>query len=109
MQTSLTTQAVERSTFVVRVDFTDEYGRPAVPDLAAWTLTNGDGAVINSLSDIPVSPLASSVNIILTGDDLAILGERGREYRQLTVFGNLNGKAFANCCDFWVVNLDAAQ
>ena len=52
-----------------------------------WTLTDKNGNVINSRSAVAISP-ASSVNIVLGGDDLALQpGESGDTERHLTVAG----------------------
>lgn len=66
------TTAQEKSTLVVTVAFTDENGDAVTPTAATWTLTDGQGAVINSRSAVAISSLSTSVTIVLSGDDLAI-------------------------------------
>ena len=51
--------------------FTDEDGASVVPDTITWTLTDESGNVINSRSEVSVSP-AAAVDIVLSGDDLSI-------------------------------------
>ena len=63
-RTILTTEAVEKSTYVVPVTFRDENGISVAPTAATWTLTNEYGVVINSRSDVAISPLAATVNIV---------------------------------------------
>jgi len=63
--------ANDRSTKVVTVAFKDEDENAVVPTSAVWTLTNELGAVVNSRQQIEITPLAESVDIILTNDDLA--------------------------------------
>jgi hypothetical protein len=72
MATQLSVRAVEESTYVVAVAFLDEVGDEVIPETIVWSLTDLDGNVINSRSDVEVSPTAASINIVLSGDDLAI-------------------------------------
>jgi hypothetical protein len=64
--------AVEKSTYIVTCAFTDEDNGPVVPATGTWTLTDEDGSVINTREDEVISGLASSVDIVLSGNDLAI-------------------------------------
>lgn len=63
---------------VISCSFTDEDGTAVTPDSVAWTLTKrpkyvGDTAtVINSREDVSETP-STTVNIVLSGDDLALL------------------------------------
>ena len=82
---ALTTEAVEQSTYVVPVTFRDENGTAIAPTSATWTLTNEYGIVVNSRADVAISPLAATVNIVLTGADLAMLGELDNRKRLLLV------------------------
>lgn len=70
--TVLATKALERSTYVVTAAFTDESGAAVTPDSITWDLTDTDGNVINSRSSVAVAVPASSIDIVLSGDDLAI-------------------------------------
>jgi hypothetical protein len=74
MPSQLTSYAVEKSTFAVACSFTDENDVPMVPDSVAWSLVDDSGTVINSLSDQVASP-ASTVTIVLSGDDLQLLDQ----------------------------------
>lgn len=84
MATQLTSVAIEGSTFVVQVSFTNEDEDAVTPSAITWTLTDGSGAVVNSRSDVSVVTPASTINIVLSGDDLAVTGYTGQE-RILTV------------------------
>jgi hypothetical protein len=85
MPISLTTNAEEQSTYAVTVAFKDDEGTAVVPNSATWTLTDQDGAVMNSRLDEVISP-ASSVTIVLQGDDLALdTDEIGSGRRILTI------------------------
>lgn len=65
--------AIERSTYALTVGFADPDDTPITPTSIKWTLTDADGTVINGRDAVTVSTLASSVNVILSGDDLQIL------------------------------------
>ncbi len=87
---TLAAEAVEQSTYVIPVAFFDENGDAVVPTAATWTLTTEYGVVINSRSDVAISPLAATVNIVLTGADLAMLGELDNRTRLLLVEATYN-------------------
>jgi len=111
MPTTLTTSAVERSTFVIAVAFTDHDGDPVVPTAMSWTLTNGSGAVVNGRTAVAISPLASSANIVLQGADLA-LPDAGDPVRTLTIEGTYNstlgnGLPLKDSVAFAIVDLEA--
>lgn len=63
--------AIEKSTIVYTVSFTNEDGASVVPNTVVWTLSDSSGAIINGRQDVSVTP-AASVDIVLTGDDLEI-------------------------------------
>lgn len=83
MAVSLELQAAEEGTYVVTAAFTDEDGDAATPTSITWSLFDDRGEVINSRSNVAVATPASSVNIVLTGDDLSI-GSNGA-YRQIVL------------------------
>lgn len=89
MATTLTVHATEQSTYVINITFYDEDGELVVPSAAAWTLTDPAGNVVNSRTDVNISGLASSVDIVLKGDDLALEGYVGPK-RHFTVEGTYN-------------------
>jgi len=75
--------AIEESTYVVTVDFTNEDGDALEVKSVTWTLTDVSGNVINSRENEEATP-GSSVNIVLSGDDLAIIPDVSNK-RILTV------------------------
>jgi hypothetical protein len=83
MATVLTVEAVEGSTYVVTAAFTDEDGDLVVPNSVSWTLTESDGDVVNGRQDVSETP-ASSVDILLQGDDL-LAKPAGGGYLLMTV------------------------
>jgi hypothetical protein len=64
--------AVEESTYVITLNFTDENGDPVTPTAANWTLTDESGAAINSRENVVLSGLAAEMEVVLSGNDLAI-------------------------------------
>jgi hypothetical protein len=77
--TYLTEEADEESSYFVTASFEDEDGDATTPDSITYSLTDEYGTVINSLEDEVVTP-ASSITIVLTGDDLSIQSsERKKE------------------------------
>ena len=100
----------EESTGVITVSFTNEAGEAVTPASATWTLTKTSGEVVNSREDVSLTP-ASTVNIVLQGDDLA-LPEGASAKRILTVKATYNstygvGLPLNGACSFWVKNLVA--
>ena len=84
MPATLSVHAQELSTFVITVSFYDETNAPVSPSSASWTLTDRTGTkVINGRENVSIAP-AETVDIVLTGNDLAITPETGRE-RILTI------------------------
>lgn len=81
MPTTLSVHATERSTYIITASFTDEDGDPVTPNAPlTWTLTDRDGNVINSRSAVTIAP-DTSVDIVLTNNDLAIgTGASSRMY-----------------------------
>lgn len=72
MISTLTTRAKENSTYVITVTFTDEDGDAVVPTSITWSLTDKSGNVINDREDVAVAVPASSVDVVLSGADLAV-------------------------------------
>lgn len=64
--------STEKSTFVVTVSFFETNGTAVAPKLAQWTLKDEDGAIVNSREAVNINVPGTTVNIVLTGDDLAL-------------------------------------
>lgn len=80
---------LERSTVALVTSFRDEAGELVTPTEIKWSLTDGDGNVVNSRQAVDVAP-ASSVTVVLSGDDLALAqGDDGR--RQVVVRATYDG------------------
>lgn len=83
--------AVEKSTLVINLRFTDEDDQAITPTAAYWTLTDLDGTVINSRSGVTISSLATNVNVVLQGDDLQLTGSgTDAEYREFSINATYN-------------------
>ena len=83
MATNLELQAKEEATYIVVASFTDENGVAVVPSAITWSLYDDRGQVINNRENVSIATPAATVNIVLTGDDLAV-GTDGT-YRQIAV------------------------
>jgi len=87
MPTTLEIHADEESTYLVTAAFTDAAGDAVTPNANTikWTLSDMEGTVINSRNNVVIAS-ATSVDIVLSGDDLALqTGETGTVKRLLTV------------------------
>jgi hypothetical protein len=87
MPTDLEGKAVEESTYAVVASFFDEETppQPVTPNAGlSWTLTDEHGNIINNRNAVSISP-ATSVTIVLSGDDLAL--DSTSEIRVVTVAG----------------------
>lgn len=75
--TTLTDPAPEEGTYGVQCDFTDEDGTAITPTSIVWSLTTRPSGrdsrptVINSRDGVAVAVPDSSIDITLSGDDLA--------------------------------------
>ena len=79
-------QAVEESTYTLPIAaFYDDATTPAAitPASITWSLHNGDDDVVNSRDTVVVTA-ATSINITLTGDDLA-LPDEAKSMRYVTL------------------------
>lgn len=80
---------LERSTVALVASFRDEANQLVTPTAITWTLTDGDGNVVNERASVDVAP-ASQVTVVLSGDDLAMsAGDDGR--RQVVIRATYDG------------------
>jgi len=88
MPTRITTRALPNNTYSVTFAFTDEDGDAVTPNAGCtWTLRDYAGNVINSRSAVDIVE-AASVEIALSGDDLAAQGVTDNGIRVITVDGD---------------------
>lgn len=88
MPERLTVHALERDTYSIQISFYDVDGvTPVTPSSLAFTLTDASGNVMNSRSNVSITP-GTSVWIELTDADLTI-GSYGVE-RRVLVTGSYN-------------------
>lgn len=73
MPVTLTTPAVEQSTYAITALFFDETGAAVAPnaDTLTWSLLKKDGTVVNNRLNVPIVS-AATVTIVLHGADLAL-------------------------------------
>lgn len=80
---------LERSTVALVASFRDEANQLVTPTAITWSLTDGDGNVVNGRNAAAVAP-ASQVTVVLSGDDLAMsAGDDGR--RQVVIRATYDG------------------
>jgi uncharacterized phiE125 gp8 family phage protein len=93
MPSIITTEALPNDTYVLTIAFTDEAGDAVTPnDPTVWSLTDSEGNTINSRADVAITE-ASSVDIVLSGDDLAATGVYDDGIRIVTVEGDYDSDA----------------
>lgn len=64
----------ENGSYVVTAAFTDEDGDAVIPNAITYSLLLNNGQIINSRDEVSVTP-ASSVEILVYGDDLQYIGD----------------------------------
>ncbi len=95
MPTTLTTPAVEQSTFAIVASFTDETGAAVAPNTGlTWTLVDNAGVVINSRLNVAITS-ASTITIVLHGADLALTAGASRK-RRVLIKGTYNSSLGTN-------------
>lgn len=83
----LITHAKEKSTYIITASFYDESETLVTPNSGlTWKLTDENGTVINSRSSVALTS-ASTVNIVLSGDDLALGNAARSGKRYVTITG----------------------
>jgi len=111
--TILAKEAREESTYAITVEFYDENGEAVTPNAGTvtWSLKDTFGNIINNRDQEVISE-ASSVQVVLSGDDLALQdGETGntikRRFQIEAVFNTDlgNNLPFKDACQFNIRNL----
>jgi len=110
MPTTLSTKAVEQSTFVVSATFTDENGDSVVPNTLQWSLVDRKGNVVNDRKDVSVSSPSSTEDIVLSSADLKIDKDREQVSRWVVFEGTYDSTLGSDLplkdqVEFTVVNL----
>ncbi len=90
MPTTLTVEAIEGGTYAITATFRDEDDVAVAPDSMAWSLVDRRGNVVNEKGSVAVDPLASTVVIVLSGDDVA-LADPGMPDRVVVFEGTYTG------------------
>jgi hypothetical protein len=109
MPTTLTTPAIEQSTYAIVASFTDDTGAAVVPNAGlTWSLMTKDGAIVNSRLNVAIAS-ASTITIVLHGADLALTAGESRT-RKVTIRGLYSSSLGSNLelkdeITFSIVNL----
>ena len=77
-------------TYIITATFYDEDDSLVVPNAVTWTLTDGNQKVVNSRSAVAATP-ASSITIVLSGDDLKLSDGEERKIRVDATYDSSNG------------------
>ena len=70
MTTDLRKPALDGGTYLVVFQFFDELDNAVVPTNIKWSLYNEHGEIVNGKEDVIITPPASQVVLVLSGDDL---------------------------------------
>ena len=74
MPTTITDpRATEQGTYIINIQFEDEDGTSFIPNEAYWTLLDADGDIVNDREEVEISDLATSIDIVLTDEDLVVV------------------------------------
>lgn len=115
MPSTITQKVNEKSTAIFTVSLTDEDGKSVVPKSLAWSLVGSEGGVVNSRERVAIEPPTSANDIVLSGDDLAMVNPALREEKRwLVVEGTYasdagEGLPFTDEVQFTIYNLRYVQ
>ena len=87
---SLLKSAKEEETYVVEYAPLNQLKIPVTPVTLTWSLFNLSGSVINSRSDISISPTKLVNHIVMSGNDLALDVANTRVQRVLLIKATYN-------------------
>lgn len=85
MRQEYTTAVKEESTFKITCAWKNAAGTAVTPDSATWTLTDEAGTVINSRTAVSIASMATTNDIVLSGNDLAIQSATDNGKRIVTI------------------------
>ena len=72
MSVTITTHAIEQSTYIITAQFKDADDATVTPNSIAWTLTDRDGTIQNGRDAVALTA-ATTVTIVLSGTDLTLV------------------------------------
>ena len=72
--------ANEKGTCIITCAFATDDGTAVTPKTLKWTLVDNLGNVINEREQVEVSSLSTSIDIVLSGDDLSATGSENTKY-----------------------------
>jgi hypothetical protein len=71
MPRKLNIKGNEKSTVVFTITFKDENKAAVIPSSITWSLLTPKGTIVNNRKDVSVATPAASIDIVLSGNDLA--------------------------------------
>jgi len=107
--TDITTEALEKSTFVVTINPKDEAGAAVTPQSGAWYLKDESGNAITSSTSTGLS-LSSTMYATFSGTDLSLDNDDDAGVRSCIFIGTYNGDrgnglAVRDKCTFRIVKI----
>ena len=93
--TTLGFMPLEKSVLVLTVNPLDENDAPVTPSAMTWSLTDLAGTVVNSRSNVSLTP-ATSVTITLSGNDLQLGSSFFNNVREVLVEYTYTSSAGSN-------------
>jgi len=67
---SISIEFYDGGTGIITASFMDETGVATTPSALVWTLMTSSREIVNGREDVIVSPIDSTVEIVLSGNDL---------------------------------------
>ena len=77
-RTNITTEVLNGKAKIFTLAFTDDTGTTVVPDSATYSLLNGDGDAVDSLSDQALTP-ATTITVVISGTANSLLTDTSRK------------------------------
>ena len=95
MTTTITVKPNELGTAVITMSFTDEDDAAVTPTSLQWQLMKSDGTIVNdrAFADNAFTASAGEATVILSGDDLAMFGDKDNGRRVFSIQGEYDSTA----------------
>lgn len=91
MPSTLNTNAIEESTYIVTVSCKNAAGTGVTPNSMKWQLTDEDNLIVNSRTlTTYAGTLSTAMNIVLSSNDLALLDAQ-KPRRKVTIIARYTG------------------
>jgi len=95
MTTTITVKPNELGTAVFVMSFKDEEGEDVTPTNLQWQLMKSDGTIVNdrAFADNSFSASGGGALVVLSGDDLAMFGDKDNGRRVFSIQGEYDSTA----------------